>query len=169
MNVHNCACACLCVCTCLRFHINLWCAGSSSVYKCVSACVYICTWVCECSCPRCALLISYQGSLFAAWQVAISPLIQGLFVRWELHWGHMTKHFTSLLRSLSSSRSTWSFANSLCPSSFSLLLASCFFHFISFLLQRLSHLHLFVPFSSGSLCLLFFPPQISSSDLRLNK
>lgn len=69
------------------------CVGSFSIYKCVSACAYIC--VCACSCPRCALLISYQGSLFAGWQVAISPLIQGLFVRWELHWEHMTKHFTS--------------------------------------------------------------------------
>lgn len=100
---------------CEYLHMHWWCVGSFSVYKCVSACAYICVWecvyacvcVCVCSCPRCALLISYQGSLFAGWQVAISPLIQGLFVRWELCWEHMTKHFTSLLHSLASSLSLW--------------------------------------------------------------
>lgn len=37
----------------------------------LSVCVFEC--VCVRSCPRCSLLISYQGSLFAGWQVAISP------------------------------------------------------------------------------------------------
>lgn len=45
----------------------------TSVSQHVPTSAFECVWVTVCSCPRCALLISYQGSLFAGWQVAISP------------------------------------------------------------------------------------------------
>ena len=120
MNLHICvcvfvqivtspsACAHMCTTTVCRRSLCLQVCLSVGLHLLVSVSVCVCVCVCvrARSCPRCALLISYQGSLFAGWQVAISPLIQGLLVRWELHWEHMTKHFTSASL-LTSSLSVW--------------------------------------------------------------
>lgn len=96
---YECVCECQCahqrVCTYARKSYAAMCWLFLCLQVCLSMCLHLRVSVCAYSCPRCALLISYQGSLFAGWQVAISPLIRGLFVRWELHWEHMTKHFTS--------------------------------------------------------------------------
>lgn len=118
MCIYVCVLDCALISVCAHMHGNRMqrCVGFFSIYKCVSACAYICVcvsacvWlflrVCVCSCPRCALLISYQGSLFAGWQVAISPLIQGL-----LSGGNYTEstwqNTSPQLRSLTSSLSLW--------------------------------------------------------------
>lgn len=99
---------------CEYLHMHWWCVGSFSVYKCVSACAYICVWecvyACVCVCVQLSqvCVINQLSGQFICWVTSCNfPLIQGLFVRWELCWEHMTKHFTSLLHSLASSLSLW--------------------------------------------------------------
>lgn len=96
---------CIIVWVCVSVFRNLQCVGSSSVDECVSACAYICMRVCVSECVQLSqvCVINQLSGQFICWVTSCNfPPDSSVFVRWELLWGFVTKHFTSPLRSLSS-------------------------------------------------------------------
>lgn len=86
MNVHNCVSVCVC---------------SKICSVCLSVCLHL--HVSECVQLSQVCVINQLLGQFICWVTSCNfPPDSSVFVRWELLWGFVTKHFTSPLRSLSS-------------------------------------------------------------------